>query len=113
MTAQPDPSDIENWWVALVTFERRGEHHTEFLPDNCQGAVGWMACHTNDGAILRDLIERALAEVGLPFLEIAAPAPAGSFAFIRRLDSHLAANIATLESWQSVVWGTITTYVGD
>jgi hypothetical protein len=104
---------MDNWWVACVTFERRDEHHTEFLPDHCQGAVGWMAVFTTDNESIRDMLEASLAEVSLRLLQIEDATPAGSFDHVQCLDSHLAMNLVGLEPGKSVVWGTIHTYIGD
>jgi hypothetical protein len=102
-----------NWWLTLVTFERRDEHQTEFLPDDCQGASGWMACLTSDAEGIRDMVEAALIEAGLRLVGMGDAEPVEEFEDVETWDSHLAANIAALEPGKSVVWGTIHTYVGD
>jgi len=108
-----DPHTVEHWWLALVTFERRDASPTEFLPDQCQGAAGWMACRASNGEVVRDLIEAALHEAGVRLVEISSQTPAESIDYIQELDPHLAMNIGTLESGKSVVWGTIRTYRAD
>jgi hypothetical protein len=104
---------VADWWAALVTFERRDPSPVEFIPDHCQGAVGWMAIHTPRENQIRDLIESALSAVNLRLVAIESPSRVKTPERLESLDTHLAANVASLEPGKSVVWGTIRTYVAD
>ena len=100
------------WWVALVTFER-DKTETEFLPSECQAAVGWMCCFWPDKETVGDQFEIALRAVGLRLIELQDLQPVDSVDEIENIDSHLAANIAALEPGKCVVWGTIHTYLAS
>lgn len=102
-----------DWWMALVTFERRDSTHSDLLPDDAQGAVGWMACRSAVGDTVRDLIERSLKEVALRLVEISDPYCVQSIEEITEVDAHLAENVTALEPGKSVVWGTIHLYRAD
>lgn len=102
----------KQWWLALVTFERR-EAHSEFLPDECQGACGWMGCLVRREGEIRKAIETALAEINLHLVEIGEHRPLNSLDELTEWDDHLAANIVALEPGKHVVWGTIHTYLAD
>jgi len=93
----------ELWWLALVTFERDTVIRSEYLPDHCQGACGWMACLALDAKTAMERIDCALREVGLRALEIADVSPIESFHDLQEWNSHLAANIEALEPGKSVV----------
>jgi hypothetical protein len=104
--------NCKNWWIARVTFERR-DLASEFLPEHCQGAAGWMACLDSNGENLRDKIESALSADGLRLLEIENPQLMPDISDIAAIDKHLANNIAELEPNKAVVWGTVHTYIAD
>ena len=104
--------DINQWCIALVTFERRSPTN-EFLPDACQGAVGWMGRLAADDATVRGDIEAALKAADLRLLEIARTQRPPSWEFVKDLDDHLASNMLKLEPGRCVAWGTIITYLAD
>ena len=102
----------KQWWLALVTFERR-EHHSEFLPDDFPGACGWMGCLVGDEGEIRNTVEAALAEVNLRLIEIGEQRPLVTLDELSECDNHLAENIEALEPGKHVVWGTIHTYLAE
>ena len=103
---------MERWWVALVTFER-GTRTQDVLPDEFQGACGWMACLTADDEAIRDQIETALTANGLKLREIDRLTLVESSDDVEEFDSHLGQNISILEPGKTVVWGTIHLYRAD
>ncbi|MBL6854140.1 MAG: hypothetical protein ISS15_10855 [Alphaproteobacteria bacterium] len=96
-----------------MTFERREGHSNDVLPSYHQGAAGWMACRSPDGADVKDLIESALKAVGLRLVQITDQATISSREYLQTLDAHLADNVRSLEPGKCVVWGTIHAYLGD
>jgi hypothetical protein len=104
MVARP-----EQWWAARVTFERSVQGQ-DVLPDDVQGACGWMACLAQDKDSIMDRIETALTAVGLKLRELDRVTPICSSEDLRGFDDHLAQNIENVEPGKKVVWGTIHLY---
>jgi hypothetical protein len=98
----------EQWWVALVTFER-GPQPQDILPKEYQGASGWMAClasHETDEDAITHQIETALSAVGLNAREIERVTPVWDSEDVEAFDECLAQNMERLEPNKTVVWGT-------
>ena len=100
----------ENWWAALVTFERTAESQT-ILPDRAQGAC-WMGCLAQDSDDLRRKIAESLSEAGVRLLEIDNEHEVLVHDFAE-IDEHLSENVHRLEPGKKVVWGTIHVYLAD
>lgn len=87
--------------------------HSEFLPDECQGACGWMGCLVRREDEIRNAIEAALSEVNLRLIEIGEQRTLTTLDELSEWDDHLAASIIAVERGKHVVWGTIHTYLAD
>lgn len=100
------------WWIALVTYERRGEEQ-DILPDWAQGACGWMVALAPDEETAKQLLTRDVEYHGLRVIEIGDEQEVFSEEEIEEFDEHLAANFHDFESGKQTAWGTIHCYKGD
>jgi hypothetical protein len=96
----------------MVTFERRDEHQS-VLPEDAQGAVGWMMALAPDGETARHLLVRDVEHCRLRVLEIDKEQEVFGEDEIRKLDEHLATNFREMEPGKRTVWGTIHCYKGE
>jgi hypothetical protein len=103
---------MERWWLALVTFERKGPEQG-ILPDLAHGACGWMACLARSSTEIRDLLASDLAHHNLRLLELDKVRPLVDAADIEEIDDHLAANFREKESGKLTVWGTLHGYLAE
>ncbi|MBI1198167.1 MAG: hypothetical protein GC203_09920 [Phenylobacterium sp.] len=103
---------MDNWWVALVTFER-SDAEQAVLPEWAQGACGWMACRASSEESVRDLLAQDLRHCGLKLLAIDSLQGAVDEGDADEIDEHLAANMRQLEAGKLSVWGTIHCYKAD
>ncbi|WBX85690.1 hypothetical protein [Sphingosinicella microcystinivorans] len=99
-------------WIALVTFERRGEPQN-ILPEEVQGACGWMIAMAPDEDAARALLIRDVEYNGLRVLEISDEQEIFEIGEIEGIDEHLAASFTEIEADRRTVWGTIHHYKGE
>ena len=102
----------EQFWVALVTFERRSDEQ-DILPEWAHGACGWMAAVASDEDEVRRLLVRDVEHHGLRVLEIADTQEVSSAEEIDEFDDHLGANLRSIEPGMQTVWGTLHGYKGE
>ena len=106
------PREPNQWWVTLVTFERRTAGQ-EILPEWAQGACGWIACRSLDEESVRDLLARGFRHCGLKLLEIDKVRTLNDADDADEFDEHLASNMREAEAGASWVWGAIHCYRAD
>ena len=108
----PRRRDEDFWWIARADFVKAGDQ--DVIPDDCEGAVGWLAVLAPDVEDVRRRIVDALAFEGLRVVSIDDCQMVSDWAEIDAVDDHLASNVLQLEPKKSVVWGTYHTYyVGE
>lgn len=100
------------WWAALVTFER-GEASQGILPQEAQGACGWMGAVAPDEDTACERLVRDLAFLGVRVLEISELQEIFEIDEFKNFDEHLADNFHVIEPGKLTVWGSIHCYMGD
>lgn len=101
-----------NIYTAPVTFERT-ERANDVLPEEAQGAVGYMAISAADEDGVRYALQDELNEVGLRLLEVDQIQEVDLNNLPADIDEHLLENIKNWQAGRRTVWGTIHVYLGD
>ena len=100
------------WWAALVTFER-GEASQDILPEEAQGACGWMGAVAPDEDPACTQLVMGLELLGVRVLQISDLQDVFEIDEFKNLDDHLADNFQVVELGKMTVWGSIHCYLGD